>query len=86
MGNVTTLANTTGAVDFSSTSLQLATIDLACTLGVLTFVIVILRTILRRLNHELWTADDYIVFAAIGLVAAITASIPLIVSNGTPVF
>jgi len=60
--------------------LAATTISSAYALMAISFVVVITRLVLRRLKHEQFTIDDYIMMFAVILYAIDTATYPVAVS------
>ena len=83
MEKVTVVVNTTTPFDISPTKPQIATVNTAYVLAALSLIIVILRFIVRRLNHQRYKVDDYIMLASMALLAVFTATYPVVVSMET---
>lgn len=58
-----------------------AVVDVAVFLTAIAYAIVLFRTILRRLKHEKYELDDYVMLAALVFYTVNTVSYPIIVST-----
>jgi hypothetical protein len=58
-----------------------AVVDGAYSLAAASFLIILIRTLLRRLKHQSFKPDDYLMLIAIVLFAVNTAAYPLAVSR-----
>lgn len=63
----------------SHSSLQTAVVDLGYGFTAISVIMVVLRTCIRPLNHEKYKIDDYAMIGSMILLAAITATNPLVV-------
>jgi hypothetical protein len=62
-------------------STDVMTVDSAYVLTALSYTIIACRTLLRRLKHEKFHPDDYLMLFATLLYAVNTAVYPVVVSN-----
>lgn len=80
LANGTVTLNHTTTFHSSHATQQHAVIRLGYLFAAICFFMVLLRTLIRPLNHERYKIDDFVMIGSMFLLAALTATNPLIVS------